>query len=80
MEENINTSAEIQEVAEPEMDVESEEMQEAADDLQDMVHYVIYCANDFEHTHYRRCEDFYGPGTAIIETAWDQDMAYGKGG
>lgn len=58
---------------------ETAEMQEAADDLQDMVHYVVYCANDFEHTHYRRCEDFYGPGTAVIQTAWDPDMAYGKG-
>ena len=53
--------------------------QEAADDLQDMVHYVVYCANNFEQMHYRRCEDFYGPGTAITQVAWDQDMAYGKG-
>ena len=58
---------------------ETADMQEAADDLQDMVHYVVYCANDFEHTHYRRCEDFYGPGTAILETGWDNDMNYGKG-
>ena len=54
-------------------------MQDAADDLQDMVHYVIYCANDFEQLHYRRCEDFYGPGTAVTQIAWDQDMSYGKG-
>ena len=58
---------------------ETADMQEAADDLQDMVHYVIYCANDFEHMHYRRCEDFYGPGTAVTQIAWDPDMAYGKG-
>ena len=58
---------------------ETPEMQEAADDLQDLVHYVVYCANDFEHTHYRRCEDFYGPGTAVIQVAWDPDMANGKG-
>jgi len=58
---------------------ETESMQEAADDLQDMVHYVVYCANDFEQLHYRRCEDFYGPGTAITQIAWDPDMAYGKG-
>ena len=54
-------------------------MQEAADDLQDMVHYVIYCANDFEQTHYRLCEDFYGPGTMVAQTAWDPDMNHGKG-
>lgn len=58
---------------------ETEDMQEAADELQDLVHHVIYVANDFEETHHRRCEDFYGPGTAIIETAWDPDMAYGRG-
>ena len=58
---------------------ETADMQEAADDLQDMCHYVIYCANDFEQMHYRRCEDFYAPGTALTQIAWDQDMAYGKG-
>ena len=58
---------------------ETAAMQSVADDLQDMVHYVFYCANDYEDTHYHRCEDFYTPGTAITEMAWDQDMNYGKG-
>ena len=58
---------------------ETEDMQEAADDLQDMVHYVIYCANNFEQIHQRRCEDFYGPGTAITQIAWDPDASYGRG-
>ena len=58
---------------------ETAEQQAAADDLQDMVHYVIYCANDFENLHYRRCEDFYGPGTAVTQVTWDADMNYGKG-
>ena len=58
---------------------ETQEMQAAADDLQDLVHYVVYCANDFEQLHYRRCEDFYGTGTAVIQTTWDPDMNYGKG-
>ena len=58
---------------------ETPEMQAAADDLQDLVHYVIYCANDFEQLHYRRCEDFYGPGTAVTQIFWDEDAAYGKG-
>ena len=58
---------------------ETPDMQDAADDLQDLVHYVIYCANNFEQMHYRRCEDFYGPGTAITQVAWDPDMGYGKG-
>ena len=58
---------------------ETADMQEVADDLQDMVHYVVYCANNFEQVHQRRCEDFYGPGTAITQTAWDPDAAYGRG-
>ena len=58
---------------------ETPEKQAEADDVQDLVHYVVYCANDFEQLHYRRCEDFYGPGTAVTQVAWDQDMAYGKG-
>ena len=58
---------------------ETPDMQEPADDLQDMVHYVVYCANNFEQVHYRRCEDFYGPGTAITQVAWDPDAGYGKG-
>lgn len=58
---------------------ETADMQDAADDLQDMVHYVVYCANNFEHTHYRLCEDFYGAGTMVCQTAWDPDMNYGKG-
>ena len=58
---------------------ETPEYQEAADDLQDMVHYVVYCANNYERTHYRRCEDFYVAGTAVTQIAWDPDMNYGKG-
>ena len=58
---------------------ETAEMQEAADDLQDMCHHVIYVVNDFEQTHYRRCEDFYTTGTSVIQTAWDEDMDYGRG-
>ena len=58
---------------------ETMEMQEAADDLQDILHYVMYCANDYEQVHYRRCEDFYTTGTAITQVAWDPDMNYGKG-
>ena len=56
---------------------ETAAQQAAADDLQDMVHYVIYCANDFENLHYRRCEDFYGPGTAVTQVAWDWKRSCG---
>ena len=50
-----------------------------ADDIQDMVHYVIYCANNFEQNYYRLCEDFYGPGTWVSQQTWDETMNYGKG-
>ena len=58
---------------------ETQDMQEAADDLQDLCHYVVYCANDFSKIHHKRCEDFYGPGTAVTQITWDEDMAYGRG-
>ena len=58
---------------------ETPDMQEAADDLQDILHFITYCANDYEQLHYRRCEDFYATGTAITQIAWDEDMNYGKG-
>lgn len=58
---------------------ETADLQEYADDLQDMVHYVIYCANNFEIVHQHRCEDFYGPGTAITEIGWDETANYGRG-
>ena len=58
---------------------ETPDMQDAADDLQDMMHFVMYCANNFEQHHYRRCEDFYVTGTAITQVAWDPDMDYGRG-
>ena len=58
---------------------ETAAMQAAADDLQDMVHYVVYCANNFEQINHRLCEDFYGPGTSITQIAWDPEMAWGKG-
>ena len=54
-------------------------MQDAADDMQDLCHYVIYCANDYEHTHYRLSEDFYATGTYVEQIAWDPTMNYGKG-
>jgi len=58
---------------------ETPDNQAAADDLQDILHYITYCANDYEQIHYKRCEDFYCTGTAITQIAWDPDMNYGKG-
>ena len=58
---------------------ETREKQKEADDLQDILHYVMYCVNDYEQVHYKRCEDFYTTGTAITQVAWDDDLGYGKG-
>ena len=58
---------------------ETPNMQVMADDIQDMVHYVIYCANNFEQSYYRLCEDFYGPGTWVSQQTWDETMNHGKG-
>lgn len=58
---------------------ETPDKQEAADDLQDLVHHVVYEVNDFEQVHRRRAEDFYGPGTAITQIAWDPDASFGQG-
>lgn len=58
---------------------ERPELESVVEDMQDLVHHVIYEVNDYEHIHRRRAEDFYGPGTVITQTAWDPDMSYGKG-
>ena len=77
----INNVVPDQQLSMPEAKVvpETPEKQEQADDVQDILHYVTYCANDYEQIHYRRCEDFYATGTAITQIAWDPDMNYGKG-
>ena len=58
---------------------ETSDQAEAVEDLQDLVHHVIYEVNDYESIHRRRAEDLYGPGTVVTQVAWDQDMSYGKG-
>lgn len=58
---------------------ETAEQAECVEDLQDILHHVIYNTNDYETVHRRLAEDFLGPGTAIVQVAWDDDMANGKG-
>ena len=58
---------------------ESEEFQETADALQDMVRYVVYTVNNFDLVHRRRMEDFYTVGTSILQIAWDPEFNYGTG-
>jgi len=58
---------------------ETPDLQDYADDLQDMTHFVIYSANNYSNVHYRLCEDFYVTGTMILQNTWDQDMNHGRG-
>lgn len=52
---------------------------EAVDDLQDLLHHIVYDVNDYEAVHRRISEDFHGAGTAIIQVGWDEDLSCGKG-
>lgn len=63
----------------PKLMPETPELQAMADELQDMVHHVMYVVNNYEQLHYRRSEDFYVAGTAVTQVTWDPDLCYGKG-
>ena len=54
-------------------------MQKAADDLQDIVWYVMFTANNYSKINKRLSEDYFGPGTSILQVAWDPDMNWGRG-
>ena len=58
---------------------ETPDKEEAAQDLQDLLHHVIYNVNEYDAIHRRRAEDFYVPGNAVTQIAWDPDMCHGKG-
>ena len=58
---------------------ETEDQGPAVEDLQDLVHHVVYETNNYTDVHRKRSGDFYGVGTAITEVAWDPDMSWGKG-
>ncbi len=57
---------------------ERAELQERADDLTDVVRYVLE-DNNYETLHYRRVSDFIGTGTSVVQVVWDDDMDFGKG-
>lgn len=54
-------------------------MQEAADDLQDILRYIMFTANNYSKINKRLSEDYFGPGTSILQNAWDPDANYGRG-
>lgn len=69
----------MQSMPEAKLIPETAAQQEAVEDLQDLLHHVIYEVNEYEVVHKRRAEDLYGPGTVVTQVVWDPDMSYGKG-
>lgn len=65
-------------VMEAVMTPETLDLQEVADDLNDIVRY-IYDRNEYLAYHRMRVQDFLGTGTHICEVGWDEDAANGKG-
>lgn len=57
---------------------EREELKEVAEDLTDIVRFVMH-ENDYETLHRKRVEDFFCTGTSITQVAWDSDMDGGRG-
>lgn len=53
-------------------------LEDVAEDLTDVVRYVL-ARNDFEALHRRRVEDCFATGTAVTQVAWDGDMDGGRG-
>lgn len=72
-------AAQMSNMPEAKLMPETEDQQEMVEDLQDLVHHVVYEVNDYESVHRGRAEDLYGPGTVITQIVWDPDMSYGKG-
>lgn len=65
-------------VMEAVMTPERAELQEVADDLNDIVRFV-YEQNEYLSYHRQRVIDYLGPGTAVCEIMWDENMNFGKG-
>lgn len=69
----------MQNMPEAKLIPETPDQQQAVEDLQDLVHHVVYEVNNYEAVHRRKAEDLFGPGTVVTQIAWDPDMSYGKG-
>lgn len=57
---------------------ETKELEEVAEDLTDVVRFVM-ARNNYESLHRRRVEDCFCTGTSVTQVAWDKDMDGGKG-
>jgi hypothetical protein len=57
---------------------ETKELEHVAEDLTDIVRFVM-AQNNYESLHRRRVEDCFCTGTAITQVAWDPEMSGGRG-
>lgn len=57
---------------------ETKELERVAEDLTDIVRFVM-AQNNYESLHRRRVEDCFCTGTAITQVAWDPEMDGGRG-
>ena len=57
---------------------ETKDLTDVADDLTDVVRFILN-ENNYEAVHRRRVEDFFCTGTAVTQIAWDRDMDHGRG-
>lgn len=57
---------------------ETKDLTGVADDLTDIVRFILN-ENNYEAVHRRRVEDFFCTGTAVTQIAWDRDMDHGRG-
>ncbi len=53
-------------------------MQKVAEDLTDVVRFVL-AQNGYEAMHRKRAEDLFVAGTAVTQITWDEDMDFGDG-
>lgn len=57
---------------------ETSDLQPVAEDMTDVVRYIL-AQNDYESMHRKRCEDCFATGTAVTQVVWDEDMSGGRG-
>ena len=57
---------------------ETKDLEQVAEDLTDIVRFVL-ARNNYESLHRRRVEDCFCTGTSVTQVAWDEDMDGGEG-
>lgn len=57
---------------------ERPDLQQVAEDMTDVVQYVLRL-NDYENKHRQMAEDLFVAGTVVVQVVWDDDMDNGEG-